>query len=71
MSDDRDISFADWAAHALHDAGWQVRIEIKKGAFSHTVELGDTPRPDLDETAHDRHWQRPDGTVYLIDSDDE
>ena len=31
---------------------------------------GDIARPDLDKHAYEHHWQRPDGTVYAVDSSD-
>lgn len=31
---------------------------------------GDLARPDLDKFAYEHHWQRPDGSVYLVDSSD-
>lgn len=31
---------------------------------------GDIRRRDLDRFAYEHHWQRPDGTVYTVDSSD-
>lgn len=37
----------------------------KTGSCSDAV-----PRPDLDRYAHEHHWQRPDGSIYCVDSSD-
>lgn len=28
------------------------------------------PRPDLDKYSHEHHWQRCDGSIYVVDSSD-
>lgn len=33
-------------------------------------EHGHSARPDLNKFAHEHHWQRPDGSVYCVDSSD-
>jgi hypothetical protein len=30
----------------------------------------DIQRPDLDRFAYEHHWQRPDGSIYCVDSSD-
>ena len=31
---------------------------------------GDIERSDLNQHAYEHHWQRPDGSVYAVDSSD-
>jgi len=44
------------------DCGWRYTPRRNK--------LGDIQRMDLDGRYGDRHWQRPDGSVYAVDSSD-
>lgn len=39
-------------------------------AATMTNAAGDSERPDLNKHAHEHHWQRPDGSVYVVDSSD-
>lgn len=42
----------------------------KERADAHRNARGEIARPDLDKFACEYHWQRPDGSIYIVDSGD-
>jgi hypothetical protein len=55
------------AETAVHSAGLSPFEPMPgKSSLGARIGCGHVPRPDLDRHAYEHHWQRPDGTTYLV-----